>query len=141
MRLTPLPSEREADRPVPGAARTLEVMATDELRFSARTPAPPRGRLLSSLANAMVRLYADAYGRGPTKAKTYWTDDVITILLEGGHAEHVHTTRRLFQEVKRAEFIGVVEELTGRSVKAFLSQANLDPNLAVEVFVLHPEGD
>lgn len=110
-----------------------------------------RGRLLSSLANAMVRLYADAYGRGPTKAKTYWTEDVITIvlediwtttertLLEGGQAEHVHTTRRLFQEIKRAEFVGAVEELTGRSVKAFLSQANLDPNLAVEVFILHPE--
>jgi uncharacterized protein YbcI len=35
-------------------------------------------------------------------------------------------------------FRATVEEITGRKVRAFLSQVSLDPDISVEVFVLEP---
>jgi uncharacterized protein YbcI len=39
----------------------------------------------------------------------------------------------------RPEFTKAVEEITGRTVIAFMSQVHLDPDLAAEIFVLSPE--
>jgi hypothetical protein len=36
--------------------------------------------------------------------------------------------------------VGIVESVTGRKVRAFLSQNHIDPAIAVEMFVLEPEG-
>jgi hypothetical protein len=42
----------------------------------------------------------------------------------------------------RDRFAGAVEELTGRKVVGFLSQVHVDPDLAVETFILEPlDGD
>jgi uncharacterized protein YbcI len=38
-------------------------------------------------------------------------------------------------------FVTTVEEITGRKVRAFLSQVSLDPDIAAEVFVLEHGGD
>ena len=39
----------------------------------------------------------------------------------------------------QAEFNGAVEQLTGRSVVAFISGNHVDPDMAAEVFVLDAE--
>jgi uncharacterized protein YbcI len=38
----------------------------------------------------------------------------------------------------RADLIAAIEELTGRKVRAFLSDNQIDPDIAVESFVLEP---
>ena len=44
----------------------------------------------------------------------------------------------VFQQAMEAEFSRVVEEATGRKVIAYMSSIHVDPDLAVEVFVLEP---
>jgi uncharacterized protein YbcI len=57
-------------------------------------------------------------------------------LAESGHAERILGLRHDFQEVMREELIEIVERHLGRKVIAFMSQNHIDPDLAVEVFVL-----
>ena len=44
--------------------------------------------------------------------------------------------RRSFQQAMEAEFRRIVEEATGRKVIAYMSSIHVDPDLAVELFVL-----
>ncbi len=107
---------------------------------------PARGELVSQLSREIVQLHARLYGRGPTKARSYLHSDyafcvleeVFTTaertLVEAGSGEHVRDTRRKFQDAVEAEFIAVVERITGRKVRVFLSQVDIDSNLALEFF-------
>jgi uncharacterized protein YbcI len=69
-------------------------------------------------------------------------------LLDTGQVESVYQMRRSFQQAMEQEFRQVVEEATGRKVIAYMSSIHVDPDLAVEVFVLeaaeereHAEGE
>ena len=44
--------------------------------------------------------------------------------------------RAAFQDAVADRFTGAIEELTDRKVVAFMSQAHVDPDLAIEVFFL-----
>jgi hypothetical protein len=46
--------------------------------------------------------------------------------------------RKPYQESMAQEAIGIVEELSGRRVAAFMSNNHIDPDLAIEIFVLQP---
>ena len=46
--------------------------------------------------------------------------------------------RRRYQGTMRDELVAVVTEQTGRKVEAFLSDNVIDPDVAVEFFVLEP---
>jgi uncharacterized protein YbcI len=106
---------------------------------------------LSAISNAVVRLYSEYYGRGPTRAKTYWQDDLIVCILadtfttvertliDVGRTDQVQQTRLVFQQAMEERFKRAIEEITGRHVAAFLSQTSVEPDVAVEVFVLEPE--
>ncbi len=59
-------------------------------------------------------------------------------LLDTGEVESVYQMRRSFQHAMEDEFRQVVEEATGRKVVAYMSSIHVDPDLAVEVFVLEP---
>jgi uncharacterized protein YbcI len=37
--------------------------------------------------------------------------------------------------------VAAVERITGRQVRAFMSQIHFNPDVAVEIFLLEPEGD
>jgi uncharacterized protein YbcI len=109
-----------------------------------------RGSVRSAVANAIVRLHAEHYGRGPTRARTLIGEDVVVVILEdvltpaertlarAGHAAQVQATRAAFSEALREEFVAAVEIATGRRVRAFLSQTNVDPEVGVSVFMLEP---
>ena len=108
---------------------------------------PARGALVSQLSREIVQLHARLYGRGPTKARSHLQNDYAVCILEeifttaertlitAGSGDHVSETRRKFQDAVKAEFIDVVERITGRSVRVFLSQVDVDANLALEFFI------
>jgi uncharacterized protein YbcI len=105
----------------------------------------------AAIANSVVHVLGEYTGRGPTQARAYITGDVITVLLRDtltkgerrlvsdGHAPMVLQTRSVFQQMMRTELVASVEDLTGRSVTAFMSTNHIDPDLAVETFVLESE--
>jgi uncharacterized protein YbcI len=111
------------------------------------TSSPTKGALASQLSREIVQLHARLYGRGPTKARSYLQGDyvlcvleeIFTIaertLIEAGGAEHVQDTRKKFQDAVQSEFIEIVERVTGRRVRVFLSQVDVHSNLALEFFL------
>jgi uncharacterized protein YbcI len=112
-----------------------------------------RGAVRSAIANAIVRLHAEHYGRGPTRARTHIAEDVVVVILEdvltpaertltrAGKGAQVKATRAAFAEALHDEFVGAVEIATGRRVRAFLSETNVDPEVGVSVFLLEPFAD
>jgi uncharacterized protein YbcI len=72
-------------------------------------------------------------------------EDTLTrgeqVLVSFGERETVLGLRRTFQEAMREDAVAAVEELTGRTVAAFMSENHVAPDLAVETFVLEPEAD
>jgi uncharacterized protein YbcI len=107
-----------------------------------------------ALSNEMVHLYKSLFGRGPTKARTAWAGpDTLTVSLEEtltaaernlvrlGEHQRLRETRMFFQYASVREFCEPVERLTGRKVRCFISGIDTSVDgVALEVFVLHPEG-
>lgn len=118
--------------------------AQDKLRAA-------NGSACAEISNAVVRLMSEYAGRGPRKAKTVITRDLVTVLLEdtltkrernlarGGMADAVIQMRKGFQRTMRDDLIRAVEILSQRKVIAFMSDDHIEPDMAVEVFVLAPE--
>ncbi len=87
-------------------------------------------------------------GRGPHSATTFYRDNILVSLMFGvltraeqtlsdtDHGESVNQVRHLFQKTMEADFREAVQRITGRTVIAFISGNNLDPDVAAEVFVL-----
>ena len=112
-----------------------------------------QGSLRTALANAMVALKKQYYGRGPDAARAYVEDDYIFVVLEGGLTRNEETLladgkedvvrryRLEFQETVAETATGAVEELTGRQVIGYHSQIVFDPARAFEIFVLGPPVD
>jgi uncharacterized protein YbcI len=106
------------------------------------------GELLSAISNAIVGLLREHYGRGPTKAKTYVLDDLLVCvmrngftaieqtMMEGGRKERVVELRQDFQALMESSYKEHVERLTGAKVIAFLSQAHVEPDLTIEMFLM-----
>ena len=111
----------------------------------------PRGSMRAAIANAMVGLKKELYGRGPERAKAYLNDEFVFVVLEGGltrneetllaagEEELVRSYRLRFQEVVAAPATAAIEEIVGRRVVTYHSQIVFDPPLAFEIFVLEPE--
>jgi len=108
------------------------------------------GESLAAISTGLVQLHTRFYGKGPTKAKTHMADDmVVSVLWNGfttveetlireGQGEAVERFRRTFQAAMETQFRGVVERATGRTVIAYMSQVHVDPNIAIELFLLEP---
>jgi uncharacterized protein YbcI len=106
------------------------------------------GDLLSGISTRIVSLLREHYGRGPTKAKTYVLDDLVVCVLRNGFTaveqtmmdegqqDKVVEMRHNFQTMMGLRYKEAIEELTGRKVIAFLSQAHVEPDITLEVFML-----
>jgi uncharacterized protein YbcI len=107
------------------------------------------GQALTAVSTALVQLFREHYGRGPTKAKTYVYDDlVICVLREAGLTPFEKTMarrgsdarvlglRRVLQSIIAPHAVGIVEELTGRRVRTSLADSSLDPDITVLTFVM-----
>jgi len=111
------------------------------------TPDPVAGSIIAEIAREVVRIHAQHYGRGPTKARAIWRHDVVAVILEeiftkaeemlveAGRFDQVRSHRQAFQDQVEPLFRNVVEQATGRSVRGFLSQVS-EEGIASEVFVL-----
>ncbi len=109
--------------------------------------------LTAGISNLVVRLMSAYTGRGPTKAWTSIEDDLVSVVLRDTLTKGEHSLlsddkgplvlemRQAYQQAMRSDLIAGVEELTGRKVIAFLSANHLDPDVAVESFVLEPQAD
>jgi uncharacterized protein YbcI len=109
-------------------------------------------RTAQAISNAITKLQREHYGRGPDSVRTVIGYDHIICflensfmpvertLLDAGENEAVRETRLAFQRAMKERFVGVVEEISGRKVRAFLSQVSLQPDISVEVFVLERGG-
>jgi uncharacterized protein YbcI len=130
-----------------------ELHADGPRNFSEPSEAEsPHGLVLAQVSNTVVGLYKRLYGKGPTKARSYFLDGaVVTVLrggltraeetlIESGRVDTVRHQRQEFQEAMRDEFIESVSAVLGRRVVAFTSAMHPDPHLSVEVFVLEENG-
>jgi uncharacterized protein YbcI len=113
--------------------------------------AAPQAEVLSSaISREMVRLYKNQFGRGPTKAHTLIARDVIVCTLEQsltpaerrmvelGELHKLRDVRLFFQHATEKEFKDIIEGLTGRKVRAFISGMDVERDVASEVFYLEP---
>jgi uncharacterized protein YbcI len=118
---------------------------------STPTDSPTTGSVAAAISNSMVRLMTEYTGRGPTKARTHINENLITIVLEDtltkgerslvrdGEVSLVLANRKAYQRTMAIDLIASVEQLSGRKVLAFLSDNHIDPDYAVESFVLAPK--
>jgi uncharacterized protein YbcI len=126
-------------------------VSTDEKRL---TTADGRSSVLMEVSDAIVGLYKEQFGRGPTRARTHWCgDDVLTVILEEtltpaernlvrmGEHQRLRDLRTFFQYASVREFCTPIEQLTGRKVRSFISGIDTEVDgLSAEVFVLQPIG-
>jgi uncharacterized protein YbcI len=105
----------------------------------------------ATISAAAVQTLREYTGRGPTRSRTTIDRDSVMILLgdtlttgerklvEAGQGERILELRHDYQIAMREDLVGAVEDVLGRKVIAFMSQNHIDPDLAVEVFVLEPQ--
>ena len=106
------------------------------------------GEMRATISKEIVRLQAAYYGKGPTRAKTYIVEDLVVVVLEEsftrsektlaerGEKDAIEHIRRRFQQQMADDFTSVVEQATGRKVRVFLSETNVDHDVSVETFLL-----
>lgn len=103
----------------------------------------------AEISREMVRLYKELFGRGPTKARTEFAGPDIVIcsledtftpaersLAEMGEHQRLRDTRMYFQSATHDKFIEIIERVTGRKVRAFISGLDAGVDICAEVFYL-----
>jgi uncharacterized protein YbcI len=115
-----------------------------------QSTARARGDVVTAISDGMVALLKEFYGRGPSRTKTYFEDDLVVCLLrggfsrveqtllEGGRGASVIQQRMDFQDLMRERFVAVIANATGRRVIGFMSGNQQDPDIMCEVFILAP---
>ncbi len=110
-----------------------------------------RSRQAVEISNQLTRSHREHFGRGAGNVKTViqkgfvitFLEDIYTpfekTLISGGHEQLVIDCRFAFQQMMRDNYIEIIETVTGRKVRAFLSQNHIEPAIATEMFVLEPE--
>jgi len=106
------------------------------------------GEARSQIASGFVSLHSKYYGRGPTKSKVYAEADLVVVVLEEtftpaertliahGQSEDIQQIRRNFQRIMADQFKSLVEQATGRKVRSFTSETDLENDISIEVFLL-----
>jgi len=115
------------------------------------TDSPSRddpGRIAAAISTAVVHVFSEHTGRGPTKARTTIDGTTVVVILqetmttaerslvEAGKQAEVLQLRRSFQETMRDDLVAVVERLTAARVNAFMSANHIKPDTAAEIFLL-----
>jgi uncharacterized protein YbcI len=107
----------------------------------------------AAVSNAVVSLVRQYTGRGPTRARTSISRDFVSVVMadtltkaerrlaEDGKADLVLQIRHEFQKTMRDDLVAAVETITKREVIAFMSDNHIDPDMAVESFVLRPDAE
>jgi len=106
------------------------------------------GELNAAIARAVVRYHATHLDRGPNRARAFYHDNIIVVVLEdvlttgerniaaAGGTEAVLGLKRASQDFSRPYLRSTIERLTGIKVRAFMSTNHVGADLAAELFVL-----
>jgi uncharacterized protein YbcI len=106
------------------------------------------GELNAAVTREVIRVQNERHGRGPKKAFSFHNGNVLVTILEevltpaerklaaDGESEAVLKMRRLYQRNMAAELKKGIEAITGCEVVALMSDNHLDPDIAVETFIL-----
>jgi uncharacterized protein YbcI len=116
------------------------------------SPVPPTdGQTLAAISTAVVHILHAGTGRGPTEARTVISGDLVVCVLrdtltvgertlvDNGREQTVLDVRKEYQRAMRGDLTDAVEALTGRRVIAFMSDNHIDPDTAVEAFILEAD--
>jgi uncharacterized protein YbcI len=106
------------------------------------------------ISTEMVRLYKEAFGRGPTKARAQFAGpDLLVVTLEDsltvaernlaamGETERLREARQFFQQAMEDSARAVVERALGRRTTAFITGIDVRHDISVEVFMLEGRSD
>ncbi len=109
-------------------------------------------RPLLDICQAMVRLYKENLGRGPTKARAEFAGrDILVVWLEGsltvaerklaamGEHARLREARLFSQYALESESREVVERVLGRRTTAFVSGVDTARDVSAAMFGLEPE--
>jgi uncharacterized protein YbcI len=123
----------------------------DDIRESDLGYKDRQGLELQEVSNAMVRIYKEQFGRGPTKARTnYAGPDTLVSTLENSltaaeramvsldEHQRVREIRLFFQHASERDFVDAVEQITGRKVRAFVSGTDTHRDVSSEIFYFEP---
>jgi uncharacterized protein YbcI len=103
---------------------------------------------LTEISNAAVALHREHFGRGPGAAKTHVTDNLVVCvltdiftplertLLDAGQETRVRETRAIHHLATEDVYKARMEAVLGRPVEAHMSTIHVDPDVAVDIFVL-----
>lgn len=106
------------------------------------------GELNAAVTREVIRVQNESHGRGPKKAFSFHNGNVLITVLEevltlaerrlagSGESEAVLNMRGLYQRSMAPELKKSIEAITGRKVVAFMSDNHLDPDMAIEIFIL-----
>jgi uncharacterized protein YbcI len=110
------------------------------------------GNAMQAVSNAMVKLHKEQFGRGPTNARSYFAGpDTLVCTLENsllpaeqtmvemGEDQRVRESRMFLQVATQAQFVGAVEEIVSRKVRAFASAIDPGPGVVFEIFSFEPD--
>jgi uncharacterized protein YbcI len=113
------------------------------------TPSRPQ---LTEISNAAVALHREHFGRGPGAAKTHIVDNLVVCvlndvftpfektLIDAGEEDRVRETRAIHRTATEDVYKGRMEAVLGRPIEAHLSSIHVDPDVAVDIFVLADQG-
>ncbi|HJZ35056.1 MAG TPA: Na-translocating system protein MpsC family protein [Solirubrobacterales bacterium] len=125
-------------------------MSVDSTTDGKATAARPQ---LTEISNAAVALHREHFGRGPGAAKTHISDNLVVCvltdvftplektLIDAGQEERVRETRAIHRAATEDVYKVRMEDVLGREVEAHMSSIHVDPDVAVDIFVLANEGD
>lgn len=135
----------DAPRDIPGSPGTTAMDNFESAAADERRP-------LFEISNAMVQIYKEQFGRGPTKVRTHYAGpDTLVCLLENtftpaernlqamGEHQRLRDIRMLFQYAETSRFTTPIERITGRRVRGFISGIDTNADIACELFVLEPQ--
>jgi uncharacterized protein YbcI len=126
----------------------LETVSVESTSESNETSARPQ---LTEISNAAVALHREHFGRGPGAAKTHLSDNLVVCvltdvftplektLIDAGQEERVRETRAIHRSATEGVYKLRMEEVLGRRVEAHMSSIHVDPDVAVDIFVLAGE--
>jgi uncharacterized protein YbcI len=113
------------------------------------TPSRPQ---LTEISNAAVALHREHFGRGPGAAKTHIADNLVVCvlndvftpfektLIDAGEEDRVRETRAIHRAATEDVYKSRMEAVLGLPIEAHLSSIHVDPDVAVDIFVLADQG-
>ena len=131
-----------------GRTNVDENIEPGDVRETGEAGGESDGGLRQDISNAIVGLYKEHYGKGPTQCRTYLQPELVIVVLGGGYTASERTmfhagkwyavreARQIWQDTMQGRFIDTIERLTGRNVLAFMSANHQDPDISVELFIL-----